>query len=185
MKEIEAKILEISKKKVEETLSHIGAAKIFDGVIETIFFDFKDSAIVRASNVLRLRKEQDRIELTFKKVSFTKEAKTAEEFTVEVSSLEAMRKILENLGLKETESMQKHRTSYSLEGARFDIDHYFGAYGYIPDFMEIEAASIDQIHRYAGLLGFKAEDCLPWSTNDLVRHYSTKKQEPEKNTQRK
>ena len=36
MKEIEAKILEIDRKKIEETLSTLGAKKIFDGEIETI-----------------------------------------------------------------------------------------------------------------------------------------------------
>jgi hypothetical protein len=41
--------------------------------------------------------------------------------------------------------------------------------------MEIEAENIDLIHKYAALLGFKAKDCLSWSTDELIRHYSFKK----------
>lgn len=175
MKELEVKILEVNRIKIEETLAGLDAKKVFDGDVETLFFDFKDGTIIIAKNVLRLRKEQDKTELTYKKVHATQTAKVAEEYSVEVSNLETMKKILENLGLSITESMQKHRVSYTLDHVRFDIDRYSGDYGYIPEFLEIEAENIDLIHKYAALLGFKAKDCLPWSTNELIRHYSFKK----------
>ena len=175
MKEIEVKILEVNRQKIEETLARLGAKKIFDGDIQTLFFDFKDGTIIKAKNVLRLRKEQNKTELTYKKVHVTQTAKVAEEYSVEVSNLETMKKILENLGLSIIENMQKHRVSYKLDHARFDIDRYSGDYGYIPEFLEIEAENTDLIHKYAALLGFKAKDCLPWSTNELIRHYSFKK----------
>lgn len=172
MREIEVKILEIDREKIERTLIALKAEKVFDGDIQTLFFDFEDSKIIKAKDVLRLRKEADKIELTYKKVRFTQTAKTAEEYSVEVSSLEAMKKILENLGLSVRESMEKHRVSYKLENVRFDIDRYFGSYAYIPEFMEIEAENTSSIHKYAELLGFKKEDCLPWSTTELIQHYS-------------
>jgi len=179
MQEIEVKILEVNRKKIEQTLLGLGAKKIFDGDIQTLFFDFEDGRIIKAKDVLRLRKEQDKAEVTYKKVCITQEAKKAQEYTVEVSSLEIMKKILESLGLTVTESMQKHRVSYTFDHARFDIDRYFGSYGYIPEFMEIEAENIGLIHKYAELLGFKVKDCLPWSTNELIQHYSTKKSKNE------
>ena len=175
MQEIEAKILEVNRTKIEETLINLGAKKVFDGEILTIFFDFKDGSIVKAKNVLRLRKEEDKAELTYKKVHFTKTAKEAEEYSVEVSDWNATKTILENLGLEVTESMQKRRISYKLNQARFNIDRYSGAYEFIPEFLEIEAENSNCIHKYAGLLGFKPKDCLSWSTNDLIRHYSPKK----------
>ena len=175
MKELEVKILEVNRKKIEEILTSLGAKKIFDGDIQTLFFDFKDGAIIKAKNVLRLRKEQDKIELTYKKVRITETAKLAEEYTVEVSDLEAMKQILENIGLSITENMQKHRVSYVLDHTRFDIDRYADKYEYIPELLEIEAENIDLIHKYAERLGFKAEECLPWSTDELIRHYSIKR----------
>jgi predicted adenylyl cyclase CyaB len=125
--------------------------------------------------VLRLRKEKHKAELTYKRILGNQEVKVAEEYTVEVSDLERMKKILEHLGLSVVESMQKHRVSYALDWLHFDIDKYTGDYGYIPELLEIEAENIDLIHKYAEILGFKAKDCLPWSTNDLIHHYSFKK----------
>ena len=160
--------------KVEKTLNNLGAKKVFDGDIETLFFDFKKGTIIKKKNVLRLRKEEDTIELTYKKVLFSSKAKTAEEYSVSVSSLEITKKILENLGLSVIESIEKHRVSYKLDDARFDFDRYSGSYGFIPEFLEIEAKNTDLIYKYSALLGFKEKDCLPWSTEELIRHYSSK-----------
>ena len=176
MKEIEVKILEIDRKKVGEILTSLGAQKILESDIQTIFFDFRDNKIVKAKDVLRLRKEDNKIELTYKKVHATQTAKEAEEYSVDVSSIEEMRKILENLGLNETENMFKHRISYKLDNVRFDIDHYLEAYSFIPEFMEIEAENTELIDHYAKVLGFKPKDCLPWSTQDVVKYYSSKKE---------
>lgn len=176
MKEIEVKILEINRKKVEKTLTNLGAKKILDNDIQTIFFDFQDGKIIKAKDVLRLRKEDSKVELTYKKVRATQTAKEAEEYSVDVSSLEEMQKILENLGLFETENMLKHRISYKLDNVRFDLDRYLGNYSFIPEFMEIEAENAELIDYYAELLGFKPKDCLPWSTYDVIQYYSSKKE---------
>jgi predicted adenylyl cyclase CyaB len=175
MKEVEVKILEVTRKNIEETLAGLGAKKVFDGDIKTLFFDFEDGKIIKAKDVLRLRKEEDKIELTYKKVRVDKTAKNAEEYSVEVSDLEMAEKILQNLGLGIIDDMLKHRISYKLDAARFDMDHYLGKYDFIPEFLEIEAENVEAIHHYAGLLGFKPKDCLPWSTKELIEHYSKKR----------
>jgi len=58
---------------------------------------------------------------------------------------------------------------------RFDIDRYLNNYRFIPEFMEIEAENVDPIYKYADFLGFKPKDCLPWSTEELIRYYKEKK----------
>ena len=174
MQEIEVKILNVDRQRIEERLLSLGAEKVFDGHIENLFFDFKNRALAEAKNLVRLRKEDDKAVLTFKKFLGNKAAKTAEEYEVAVSDMENMKKILESLGLSMTEEMQKHRVSYRLSRTQFDIDKYEREYGYIPEFLEIEAESIDTIHKYAKLLGFTIDDCLPWSTKDLVKYYTMK-----------
>ena len=176
MQEIEVKILEINRSTVEAALVKMGAEKVFDGEMETFFYDFKDHSIVKAKNVLRLRRENMKVVLTFKKVAGTQEAKIAQEYSVEVSDLGVMQKILEALGVVLMESMKKHRTSYELDGTYFDIDRYHGKYSYVPEFLEIEAESAQEIWRYAEVLGFKNDDCLPWSTKDLISYYSLRSQ---------
>jgi adenylate cyclase, class 2 len=173
MKEIEVKILEINKQQIEEKLRILGATKIFDGELLTLFFDFQDGRIRKEKNVLRLRKEQGKIELTYKKVQVQKEAKVAEEFSVEVSNIETMTEILRNLGLVVNQKMLKNRTSYKLGEVRFDIDKYKEVYEFIPEFLEIEGSSVD-IKKYAAILGFQEKDCLTWSTDELVKYYNKK-----------
>jgi predicted adenylyl cyclase CyaB len=180
MKEVEVKILEVNRRNIEVALIGLGAKKIFDGDIQTLFLDFEDCRIAKEKNLLRLRKDEDKAELTFKKVHVTESVKVAEEYSVEVSSLETTLRILENLGLLVTESMRKRRVSYVLDDARFDFDLYLGGYAYIPEFMEIEAKNEELVHKYAELLGFNAKDCLPWSTNDLIRYYAVEKGKVEK-----
>lgn len=175
MQEIEIKILEIDRKKVETALAKMGAKKVFDGEMKTFFYDFKDGSIVKAKNVLRLRREGNKSVLTHKTVAGTQDAKIAQEYSVEVSNLFVMQKILKALGIVLIESLQKHRTGYELEGTHFDIDQYEGRYGDIPEFLEIEGKSVVAIHEYANALGYKAEDCLPWSTVQVIEHYSERK----------
>lgn len=174
MTEIEVKVLNVDKQKIEKILSQLGAKKIFDDEITTYFFDFEDSSIVKAKNVLRLRKAGKKSVLTFKKVLSKKSAKVAEEVEVGVSNLPKMERILELLGLSVTESMQKHRTSYRLNDVRFDIDKLEKEYAYIPVYLEIEAKNIKLIQKYAKLIGYSAKDCLPWTTNEVINYYSKK-----------
>ena len=174
MKEVEVKILEVDRDRIEAVLANRGAKKVFDGNIQTMLFDFKDGSIVKGKDVLRLRKEGERVELTYKKVKFTKKAKVAEEYSVRVSNLETTKEILENLDLTVIENILKHRTSYVLDHVRFDIDRYLEDFEHIPEFMEIEAENIEVIHKYAGLLGFSPEKCLPWSTQDVINYYNKK-----------
>jgi adenylate cyclase, class 2 len=174
MKEIEAKILEVNRVKAEQVLTRMGAKKVFDGEIQTLLFDFQDGRISKEKNVLRLRQQRDRAELTYKKVQFLGGAKVADEYSAEVSDIKAVEKILENLGLSPIESLRKYRVSYELDGIRFDFDKYLGQYEFIPEFLEIEAENADLIHKQAALLGFQAKDCLPWSTDELIQHYASK-----------
>ena len=174
MEEIEVKILNVDGRQVERKLILLGAEKVFDGEVETFFFDFKNHAMIKAKNLVRLRRESDRTLLTFKKFLSNEEVKAVEEYEVVVSDMEKMKRILEFLGLSMTQSMQKHRASYRLDQVHFDLDRYEREYAHIPEFLEIEANDASTIHKYAKLLGFTVEDCLPWSTEDLVNYYSRK-----------
>ncbi|MCW3996143.1 MAG: class IV adenylate cyclase [Candidatus Bathyarchaeota archaeon] len=172
MREIEVKILNVNKHKIKETFAKLGAKQVFDGKIETLFFDFEDGSIAKRNSVLRVRKEGNRATLTFKKVVHRHGAKVAEEHTVDISDFQQIKMILESVGLLISASMQKHRTSYQLNDVHFDIDTYQGKYSYISPFLEIEAKNAETIYKYANLLGYKAEDCLPWTIKELIDYYS-------------
>ncbi len=173
MEETEVKILGVNREQIEGKLVSFGASKIFEGDMITLFLDFQGKISSAIDGVLRLRKTQDTVELTYKKVQANKTIKIAQEYTVQVSDLEATLKILEAIGLCVKQRMEKHRVSYKLSDARFDFDCYSGSYGFIPEFLEIEG-SVDAIQKYATMLGFTAKDCLPWDTENLVKYYAKK-----------
>jgi adenylate cyclase, class 2 len=174
MREVEVKILEINPQQVTQALSKLGAEKVFDGDIQTLFIDTEDSQIHKRRDVLRLRKEGDKAELTYKEVKFGGKSKVADEHTVEVSDLETTVKILQLSGLSVKQRMDKHRISYKTLDARFDIDCYHDEYSFIPPFMEIEASE-DTIEKYAKQLGYENKQCLPWSTDELIAYYQRSK----------
>jgi adenylate cyclase class 2 len=176
MKEIEVKIINIDREKVEARLSTLGATQIFDGDQVTVFFDYPGNPIATAKNLLRLRKTADKTQLTFKKFIESKSLKIRDEYEVAVSDFESMQLILESLGLSPTKRMEKHRTSYALNsGAEVDIDKYTGEYSHIPELLEIEAEDTQKVQLYAKLLGFQPEECKSWTTFDLIDYYSGKK----------
>ena len=175
MREVEVKIIEIDRGKVEAKLKSLGASKAFEGDMETVFLDFEDEPIAKASNLLRLRKKGDKSELTFKRFVANKSVKVREEYEVLVSDFDTTRLILGSIGLVEFQRMQKHRVSYSLkDGVSVDLDKYTGELSHIPDLMEIEAKDIATVHSHLKLLGFNPEDAKPWTTFDLINYYSGK-----------
>ena len=136
---------------------------MFDADIETLFIDTKDGEIHKRRDVLRLRKEGDKAELTYKEVKFGSGAKVAQEHTIEVSDCETTLKILQLAGLSVTQRMDKHRLSYKTADARFDIDTYQGEFGFIPPFMEIEAS--EDRHRKIRQAARVREETVPTVVN--------------------
>jgi len=173
MKEVEVKVIDIDRKKVEAKLNALGASKIFDGTEESVFFDYPGNPITQAKHLLRLRKEGEQTFLTFKKYVEDYTAKVRDEFQVSVSEFEPMQRILESLGLIPFQKMVKHRTSYKFKsGVKVELDKYSGELSHIPDLMEIEGKDIAEVQSNLELLGFRPQDGKTWTTFELIDHYS-------------
>ena len=172
MLETEVKILEINREQIEYRLISLGASKIFDDEVHAIYYDTADSAMGKNKDILRLRREGPRTVLAFKRHIDDNGAKVREEIEVQISGFDEMSTILLCLGYSPWLEMIKHRTTYELNGLHFELDRYKGEYGYIPEFLEIEGSSIDVIHHYAELLGYRGEDCKPWDALDLADYYA-------------
>lgn len=167
MQEIEVKILEIDEEDVIEKLEKMGAKRVFEGDVETSYFDFDNRTLLLNSKVLRLRKIGEKTELTFKQRISNEEAKVMNELEVEVDDLESMRKILEELGLTEFRLARKHRITYVLGEIHFELD----TFEELPTFLEIEAPSVGEIKKFVGKLGFTMKDARSWSGMDVLRYY--------------
>jgi predicted adenylyl cyclase CyaB len=174
MDEIEIKILAIDRKAIEKKLLSLGAKKSFDGEICGIFYDYADERIRNAKDTMRLRKVGSKAFVTYKKFLENKRAKIRREYETEVSDYESARLILESLGLKEWMSMRKHRTTYELPGAHFELDKHTDQYSYVPEFLEIEAKDLRTLYAYVAALGYKKRDCRPWTIVEIAGYYSKK-----------
>ena len=171
MQEIEVKILEIDREKIETRLTELGAEKSFDDELHAIFFDFADKSITRGGGLLRLRKEGKETVLTHKKMIAKTTAKIMEETETRVEDIQQMATILNHLGLEQTRETRKFRTQYEWGGAHIVIDVYQDALAAIPPFIEIEAPGQEIINKVVETLGFSPEDCKNWHTYDLIAHY--------------
>lgn len=171
MREVEVKIPEAKHEELKDKLLSLGAEKVFEGELHYLLFDTEDDAIRSSDGFLRLRKEGERVKLTFKEKITKDRTKTMDETEFEVSSFGKARKFLKNLGFKVFREVKKHRISYSLDGVHFEFDKCQGKYKEIPEFMEIEAKDPDTVYKYARKLGFEEQDCRSWSLRDLEKHY--------------
>lgn len=168
-KEIEVKILEIDVVKIEKRLVELGAQKVFDGEIVATAFDFPDKRLSKQEILVRLRKKGEKVEFTVKKLLNTDQAKISEENEVEVSNYEAMEKTLFGIGLlpKRGYPLSKHRVSYVLGDIHLELD----TFPQFPTFLEIEAPSIELIHKTAQDLGFSVSDVKPWGVREVFAYY--------------
>ena len=171
MEEHEVKILEVNRKEVEKKLIKLGAKKIFDGNLQTIFFDFNDKSILKNKKLVRLRSDGKKTVLCSKKPIEKNKTKIMEENEVEVSDINETKKILESIGLHPCLTMKKRRITYNLADTHFDFDSYIEDFSFIPEFLEIESSNSLDIIRFSKLLGFKEESLKSWTTKDLINFY--------------
>lgn len=172
MEEIETKILDVDRKKIEGALAALDAKKTFDGAIHAFFYDLPDDSIRQAKNTLRLRQIGGRAYLAYKEFVENRRAKIRREHEAEVSDFEEMRRILKSLGLVEWAETRKHRTSYvTPDGTHFELDKHTDQYAYVPEYLEIEAKDITTLDRYAKLLGYSRKDYRPWTILEVAGHY--------------
>jgi adenylate cyclase class 2 len=170
MREIEVKILGIDKNKLVARLKRLGARKTFDGAIKASFFDYKDDRLKKTGRLLRLREGAAGTILAFKAPAGRSRVKTMKEFEFSLSDPRALRAVLSGLGLKESGRTHKHRTSFRLGKAHFELDTYPG----IPTYLEIEAPSERAVRKHVQLLGFNMKQARPWTWRDVFRHYGRK-----------
>ncbi|MEO0293997.1 MAG: class IV adenylate cyclase [candidate division WOR-3 bacterium] len=167
MEEIEVKFLEIDVKEIERRLIEIGAKKVFEGELNSIYFDFVDRLLEKEGKILRLRKKGEKTYLTYKKVIDTKKAKVMEEFELEVSDFILISKIFEGIGLVPLYEFRSYRTSYQLNEIKFEIDQYHE----IPPFLEVEVPDLRELNKVVLKLGLSHKEPKPFSIKEVLKHY--------------
>lgn len=175
MLEKEIKILEINVQEICEKLEKFWAKKTFDGVIHDVYYDFpsdsKKAKMQQNNRMFRVRKKWETHLYTIKNKRFDVEENedviAKDEHEMEISDVESFSSVLEKYGMVKTREKIKHRISYRLVDAEFDIDKYED----IPALLEIEEESQANIDFWLRKLKLTDKKIFLWGSKKLFKHY--------------
>ena len=167
MREIELKILNISKIAIIKKLRALGATGLPTALVVEKMFDFPNKSISRRKELLRLRQAGNLVELAYKNPAHrNRYFKILEETQTEVQDFAVMEKILQKIGLRCVKHREKKRASFVLGKTKFEIDEYPG----VPAYLEIEG-SPREIKKYVRLLGFTMQQTTTLSATSVLKQY--------------
>lgn len=118
------------------------------------------------SKWIRLRDTGDEITLTVKQIT-SDAIDGTHEIEVGVDDFAVANALLGVLGFTAKSYQETKRTSFILDGAQVEID----TWPQIPPYLEIEAASKDEVVRVAGLLGYPEADLTGENTIKIYARY--------------
>jgi adenylate cyclase class 2 len=148
--EIEAKFLDIDIETMRNKLKSLGASCVYpEAVIRQKIFDYPDFRLHGNSSWLRLREENGRTILAFKKWE-SEGIHGMKEVEASVGSFEEMEQLLYSIGMVLKSNQEKKRELWKLDGVEFMID----TWPWIPTFIEIEGGSEEEVREAAAKLNF-------------------------------
>jgi adenylate cyclase class 2 len=149
--EVEAKFLDIDIQATRDRLKALGASLVYPETdVRQKIFDYPDFLLNKADSWLRLRDENKKIVLTFKK--WEKEGVDGmKELETKVDSFEEAERILFALGMIVKSNQAKKRELWKSDDVEFMID----TWPWIPTFIEIEGESEEAVKDAAKKLGFR------------------------------
>ena len=172
--EIEVKYLNVDKDALEDKLVKIGAVKVKDIFLRHVSFDYPDYRLDKDNSWIRLRDEDEKIVLAFKKrLGVTSQDGSTndrgmEEIEVVVDNYEETKLFLNKVGFIEKHGeAQKKRSKWKKGTVSFDID----TVAMVPTYLEIEAESWGDIDAVATELDLDIKDRKVCSSNQLYKIY--------------
>jgi adenylate cyclase class 2 len=151
-KETEVRFLEIDKDALIKKLTALGAVDKGEVVLEEVIIYDKDLKWLDSRQIIRLRKNRDKIELTYKHHNGMDKGE-AVEIELEVNDLATGVSFLEKIGFVAYRRQEKRRHTLELDGVTFDID----TWPRIPAYVELEGESLEDLKKAAASVG------LDWS----------------------
>lgn len=161
-KEFEAKILNVEPEKIRATLAEAGAEHVADRFQRRYVFNIPD----RPDAWVRLRDTGSEVTLCVKEIhSDAIDGVTETETTV--GDFDTTNSLLEKLGYRPKAYQENRRSSWTLDGAAIEIDHW----PLIPPYVEIEGRSAEHVHATALALGLPPDELTSENTTKVYRRY--------------
>jgi len=172
MKEIEVKVLNIDKDKIESKLKKIGCELVKDEYQYNYIFDTEDRRLKNQYNgYLRIRKtvnkdESEKIKLTLKRNIEDSKFRKNIENNLNIDDIEEGINILEALGYKLIHTGKKHRVSYRHKDILFEIDTW-DKETYPNTYLEIEVIKEEDLEKAVQLLDINKNNITKKSIEEL------------------
>ncbi|MFG3618379.1 class IV adenylate cyclase [Nocardia sp. NPDC047654] len=161
--EHEAKILDIDPDTIEQHIVDTGGRKLGERFMRRYVYDITPGD---ESKWIRLRDNGKGTTLAVKEITSDAIGGT-HEVEVGVDDFSATNALLERLGYTAKSYQENKRVSFVLDGAQLEVD----TWPRIPPYLEIEAATEDEVIRIAELLGYTEADLTGENTIKIyARH---------------
>ena len=161
--EYEAKVLDIDIEQVIQRILDKGGTDLGEVFQRRYVYDIAPDD---SSRWVRLRDTGDQVTLTIKEIDSDAIGGTRETETT-VGDFETTNALLGKLGYTPKAYQENRRHSFTLDGARLEID----TWPRIPAYLEIEANSRDEVVRVAALLGYAETDLTGENTTKVYARY--------------
>ncbi|MDW7668638.1 MAG: class IV adenylate cyclase [Bacillota bacterium] len=172
MNELEIKVLNIDKDKIESKLKKIGCNLVKDEYQYNYIFDSEERRLKKQYNgYLRIRKtvnkdKSEKINLTLKRNIENSKFRKNIENNLSIDNVEEGIKILEALGYKLMHIGKKHRISYKYKDILFEIDTW-DKETYPYSYLEIEVIKEEDIEKAVKLLDIDKKNITKKSIEEL------------------
>jgi adenylate cyclase, class 2 len=161
--EHEAKILDIDPDTIEQHIVGKGGRRLGERFMRRYVYDITPGD---ESKWIRLRDNGNGTTLAVKQIT-SDAIDGTHEVEVSVDDFAATNALLELLGFTAKSYQETKRVSFEFDGAQLELD----TWPRIPPYLEIEAATKDEVVRIAGLLGFAEADLTGENTIKIyARH---------------
>ncbi len=165
--EIETRFLEIDKKKIISTLKNLGATDMGEVKLNEMIFYDTDLKWLDENRFIRVRKNNDRVTITYKHNKHQK-VDSAMEIEFEVSDFDKANKFVEEIGgFIPYRIVEKYRHTFELDGVILDID----TWPKIPTYVELEGGSVDALKNVAKKLGLEWSDRFDKDARYVYKKY--------------
>ncbi|MEK9180763.1 MAG: CYTH domain-containing protein [Patescibacteria group bacterium] len=153
MHEVETKVLNVDLEQVSKPLNAEGAKKIADAKYSIDWYRPVGQKEGEEAWYLRIRSSSaSRPEVTWKgKADTLGVSRKVEEINFFIDDAEKLASLFEKLGLEKYAHQEKFRTSWALQGWRFDLDQY----PKMPAYLEIEGIDENHIQEAIRMLGLQ------------------------------
>lgn len=162
-KEIEVRFHDIDKDALIKKLLDLGAEDQGEDLLSEVIFYDQDGKWSNAGRFVRLRTRKGVTTMTYKHITHDA-VDAAHEVEFEVPDIKLAEDFLSGIGLLAARHQEKRRHTFIYDGVTVDID----TWPRIPNYVEFEGKSEDDLRRVTDALGYKWEDALMIDARKII-----------------